>query len=372
MSYLFLYSISSYSCCVLLYLVGGLLTENKKELKPLSDKEIQRYYSTYFSSDHLIDTIGLSGFKNREFGFLLNNGYFVRNRGFSSPSQLIEYMSENSVRGAYIGSVYNSPPSPRNPIQKLTWRFKELIFDIDMDDYGPVRTCECKGPQVCDICFTLLTDAMNFLTESLTLDFGISTLYWTFSGRRGIHAWITEPNEISLLHREQRQSIIDYLTLIHDKKHSQRLLSLTKQSLPFNERVYHLFIPSFVKYADSEQLKELNLSQARIKKLKLMVEEKPEINGFELLPQIPKKHVDEFIRAVISNRAPRIDAKVSLDMRRILRMPGSIHEKTGNLCHFIPNFRTFTLNNTVSARDILEETVSIDIYSPQNACIQIA
>lgn len=43
---------------------------------------------------------------------------------------------------------------------------RELVFDIDMDEYDDVRTC-CKGAQVCQKCWTFIAAAVKCINETL-------------------------------------------------------------------------------------------------------------------------------------------------------------------------------------------------------------
>lgn len=44
-------------------------------------------------------------------------------------------------------------------------------------------------------------------------DFGFKHLLWVYSGRRGIHLWISDPSALALTD-EQRRSIVNYIEVI--------------------------------------------------------------------------------------------------------------------------------------------------------------
>ena len=71
-----------------------------------------------------------------------------------------------------MGAVYNIPPDCHNASDKKSFvpTIKEMVFDIDMNDYDDVRTC-CTGANVCKLCFQYLRVAMDVLTKILDEDF---------------------------------------------------------------------------------------------------------------------------------------------------------------------------------------------------------
>ena len=67
-----------------------------------------------------------------------------------------------------IGAVYNIPPDRHNASDKKAFlpQQKEMVFDIDMNDYDDVRTC-CQGANVCERCFAYLKIAMKIISDTL-------------------------------------------------------------------------------------------------------------------------------------------------------------------------------------------------------------
>lgn len=52
----------------------------------------------------------------------------------------------------------------------------------------------------------------------MTDDFGFQHLLWVYSGRRGIHCWVSDPAALALTD-EQRRAIVNYIEVIKgDKK----------------------------------------------------------------------------------------------------------------------------------------------------------
>ena len=51
---------------------------------------------------------------------------------------------------------------------------KELVFDVDLTDYDPIRTC-CSGVTICEKCWQFITMAVKVVDASLRDDFGFNT-----------------------------------------------------------------------------------------------------------------------------------------------------------------------------------------------------
>jgi len=122
-----------------------------------------------------------------------------------------------------IGAVFNIPPDRHNAADKRAFTpvSKELVFDIDMNDYDEVRTC-CTGAKVCEKCWEYLKLAMLVLTDILYEDFDMENVLWVFSGRRGIHAWVCDESARSMSN-EMRSSIVSYMSLNIGNENSSKL-----------------------------------------------------------------------------------------------------------------------------------------------------
>lgn len=300
--------------------------------KKLTEEILAKYYEERFPMDYFLSFIGLSNFQNREFGFVVGDNKFVRNISFSSTDKLKEYMVQNSVKHAYVGAVYDQPPSKNNPIQKIKWKSREFIYDIDIDEYDLVRTCGCHGDVYCKDCWSLVQEAAIFIDKTMKDDFGFKDIIWFFSGRRGVHGWVMD-KVTREFDQEQRVAILNYLTFIHDEKRSQSIEEIPNEAKPLRNRIYALVAKAFLEKTTPETLKEIGIS---INKAKEIIERVKTIENFDhnqyniLIPNdtnIRRKLSDEFI----IRRYPRIDRKVTMDTRRVSRMPYSVHGKTGQI-----------------------------------------
>ena len=101
---------------------------------------------------------------------------------------------------------------------------RELVFDIDMTDYDPIRTC-CSNADICKKCWAFIAAAVQVLDSAIRDEFGYEKLLWVYSGRRGIHLWISD-KEAMALSDQQRKVLVSWLTIIHGGKESSKKLNL--------------------------------------------------------------------------------------------------------------------------------------------------
>lgn len=111
-----------------------------------------------------------------------------------------------------VGPVYALPPKTAQKYAAGV-EFRELIFDVDIfPDYNPFRMCKCaeaqrgEPPYVCVSCWPYLCAAMHTLDFLLQKRFGFHECMWLFSGRRGVHCWVLDP-DAGLLTEATRRNI---------------------------------------------------------------------------------------------------------------------------------------------------------------------
>ncbi len=308
-------------------------------MKPAKLREdIRDYYSTEFDLDRLEGVMDFSHFSTREFGFVGLNGRFFRNLSFENPKELGDFLIERTPLHAYLGAVYNEPPSRKQPIHTLDWKGHELVFDIDLDEYDVVRkhVCDCQGAdQICMRCWQLLNLAITIIDESLRFDFGMENIVWVFSGRRGCHGWVTDDSGFSL-NQEQRMSIINYLTVIHGENEKARVQDRNRFPSDFRKRIEHNVFDYFLKNARHKDLLSLGLSSSRASNIKAQLKRQDDKIDSNLRSSFNKdlariNKYDEILRRWV----PRIDHKVTIDLRRLLRLPFSIHGKSGRVARIL-------------------------------------
>ena len=364
---------------------------------------LSEYYEKKFPLESFMSYLGLSDFPNREFGFVINDR-FTRNISFENTKKLREFMVTNSVQHAYVGSVYAKPPSREDRIHSIDWKYREFIFDIDINEYDLVRTCDCGKYEYCKICWPLVRDAVLFIEETMIEDFGFKEMKWFFSGRRGVHGWVMD-NESKTLNNEQRVSILNYLTFIHDETRSQSIEEIPNEAKPLRNRIFSLLVKPYIEYSflvdidnpilqcqnckskfrayelikevtgrsaeglrfdalnkriltnnikcqycsgelvniTQQEVEEFGLTELKARKIITQIKETKTFDHNQYNIIMPN---DWKVRRKVSNdmilrRYPRIDRAVSTDIKRVSRIPFSIHGDTGKIVIEIKDINKF-------------------------------
>lgn len=119
----------------------------------------------------------------------------------------------------------------------LTPLLRELVFDIDMTDYDSIRTC-CTGANICKRCWGFISAAVVVIDASIREHFGYQHLLWVYSGRRGIHLWVSDREAMELTD-EQRKAVVGWMTVVAGGKEMAKKVNVringgkgTEPSLP--------------------------------------------------------------------------------------------------------------------------------------------
>lgn len=148
---------------------------------------------------------------NREISFTIDDIY-IRYLSFESEAELEKEINSKAPHKIDIGAVFTCRPKHHRSTPRMLPVEREIVFDIDLSDYNPVRTC-CQENAICQKCWKFMVVAVKVLDIAVREDFGFEHIFWVFSGRRGIHAWICDP-EARKLDNKARSALADYMSLI--------------------------------------------------------------------------------------------------------------------------------------------------------------
>ncbi|KAG5352196.1 hypothetical protein C0989_003277 [Termitomyces sp. Mn162] len=315
-------------------------------------------------------------FTNREFAFTLPGDVYLRYNSFSTVEELKKQICHLNPTRFEVGPVYSLRPRDKktarpgmfNPLQR------ELVFDIDMTDYDPVRTC-CSGADICKRCWVFIALAVKVLNVAIREQFGYEDLLWVYSGRRGIHLWISDKEAMDLTD-DQRKALVGWMTVVHGGQESNKKLNVRSgsRSLPpslqaavdlLKETFSDLILSDQNLFASKEGYETLleqipdskTVSHLRAKwtddpdrsSEDKWQDFKKEVKSYEkgspqrvrsllsydvnLLVNIPQNNLIATMEDIILFYTyPRIDAEVSKHRNHLLKAPFCVHPKTGRVC----------------------------------------
>ncbi|MDR2698489.1 MAG: DNA primase small subunit PriS [Candidatus Methanoplasma sp.] len=147
-------------------------------------------------------------FTKREFGFMFFDRQMVqRHMGFPAPEDLSRFMIAQVPSHSYYSTAYYRKPSAPTMDEK-EWLGADLIFDLDADHLEGADKMSYREM------LERIREEMIGLTDSfLFSDLGFSdkTVHITFSGGRGYHAHIPS-KEVLALGTHERRELVDYIT----------------------------------------------------------------------------------------------------------------------------------------------------------------
>lgn len=223
-------------------------------------------------------------FEQREFAFVPLEVFpdfsMHRHISFSSEEDFKKYVISNVPAHVYYSSAYYKNPE-RDKMEEKGWLGADLIFDID-SDHLPLKTNSVEKA------LEVAKREVKKLLKVLRLDFGIKEVEVYFSGGRGYHVHVYEEDFLKLESAERRE-IVDYLTI-------------NTPTIIQNKKIL-----------DSNVALRISTYLRRRKNLE----------GKELLKAL--KNPEE----VLKNFRIYIDAPVTADVKRLIRMPETLHGKTG-------------------------------------------
>lgn len=274
-----------------------------------------------------------------------------------------------------VGGVYYETDLKESSVEK-----KELVFDIDINDYADVRTlCPCKDqPKICPNCWPLMTAAVQVVHTGLVEDFGFDPrlILWVYSGRRGVHCWVRDERAMKLS-AHARSDIVDYLSIHRNSQLPNPLPPSLFRSfellLPLFERTFIMdlnllgtpggiervlsFFPAYRRNALRTILDKFD--DGRLRWEALTKQEQKE-----------KQTEEGLARLVLHYMYPRLDANVSKHVNHLLKAPFTVHPQTGRIClPFDPErcheFRPWdvpTLNAVLTNPSVLKPYLTLLVY----------
>lgn len=166
---------------------------------------VMRKFSEYYRSEEIELPHRLA---RREFGFMFfDRGFVLRHIGFKSREELHEYIVENVPAHIYHSSAYYENPNMKSMADK-GWMGADLVFDLDAD-----HVKDAEGKSYPEMLALVKRELVRLIDEFIVGDLGfdLDSLKIVFSGGRGYHIHVTDPRVLKLGSQERRE-IVDYIT----------------------------------------------------------------------------------------------------------------------------------------------------------------
>lgn len=308
---------------------------NIEYLTPASPEERKRYYREEWNIKQVPEYI-IHSIQEREFGFdHIGRGPNDRYKVFRTPDLLKRFLKVRTPFAAYCSVAFYDKPRRRD-----RWTKAELVFDVDAKDI-PVRTCECEG--VCEICLNEAREIVLGIIDTLKGDLGLQNIHVVYSGR-GYHIRVLD-NDVMSVNSDVRSQIVKYLVGA-DVPENEYSLNFEKVSyehfvIPFG---YPNVFTKRVKYAILHLTENSELDEVNKKLLKDVIKHRQliELDNWGMFKnKIGPQRYRKVVKGIASMNMSLVDAKVSIDLKRILRLPSSLHSMVSMKCTEVKNIETF-------------------------------
>jgi len=309
--------------------------------------EFQSYYSN--ASFDLPDRFG-----RREFAFVLfGRKGMIRHTAYDKKNVFMKDLAEKAPQHVYYSSAYYQIPDAPT-MQEKNWMGAELIFDLDSDHLPNAEKLNYTE-QLFEVKKEFKKLVEEFLLDDLGFDINSLELY--FSGGRGYHCHVKDPVVFDLDSSERRE-IVDYITgrdikdyvifreqITARKQYSGRSYPSSKSltmptpdmkgwkgrisrgiidivdDIKNSKNPVEKLLEYGVKQKQAEQLAS-ELSEQRVQRIKEgMLDQSKTIRKFFLNSALRK--------SAVSLGAGETDEPVTCDIKRLIRLPFTLHGKTG-------------------------------------------
>ena len=327
------------------------MEENDRLLQPASQEERRRYYREEWDVKDIPEFISNSIIK-REFGFdHMGRGPNDRYRVFRSMDLLRKFLRYRAPFAAYSSVAFYNKPRRREG-----WIKSELVFDVDAKDI-PIRECGCAG--VCEICLEQAREIVCNIMDTLKGDLGLKNIHVIYSGR-GYHLRVFD-EEVMGLDSDVRGQIVQYIIGAEVPRNEYAQDGITYKlehfTIPFG---YPKVFTERTKYAilhlkDHMLIDDINpkLLKDAIKNQEILHEDKWGMFKGKIGPQ----RYQRLIKSISYLNMGLVDAKVSIDLKRILRLPSSLHSMVSMKCMEVKNIEKFNPLRDAVPRFVYERKV---------------
>ena len=311
--------------------------------------------------------------EKREFAFITFHGKGMhRHIALPTEKDLHRYLRNNAPMHAYHSSSYFQNPTA--DMSQKGWLGADLVFDIDADHFDlpcqkehdkwwckncdehgtghPPEICSCGKAQfetetwLCERCLQAAKYETQKLLDILITDFGveIENLITNFSGNRGYHVHV-HSDKFKPLDQNSRREIVDYIMGTGLEAEYQGFSRRNRGARStFVEGGWRgrtgRAIYDYLSSATEQEIRALklgrnatsNIVNNRDQVLDTLVTKHPS----NVIPFIDPKSLDKLLAEALKLQAAEIDTVVTTDIHRLIRLPNTLHGKTGWQVQTIP------------------------------------
>lgn len=296
-------------------------------------------------------------FTKKEYGFIPFGGTMRRHMAFTSQDDLRIFLATKVPRHSYYSTAYYRHPD-KPVMEEKEWMGAELIFDLDADHLEGADDMTYSEMMV-----QIRNEMISLVDDYLLGDFGFSVdqVHICFSGGRGYHAHVRS-NDIYTLGTHERRELVDYIScagLDMDwvfPVHKEPVRTSTYKDEKYTSTQDYRLIPSedtggwkskmrkalevVIHDAITEKPSDFRKKYPSVKStsdtLTRLSERLEKIEGsmFETgsMFGLTKPQQDILIKALEDIKftlSSEIDKPVTPDIKRLIRLPESLHGKTG-------------------------------------------
>ncbi|MDD4245030.1 MAG: DNA primase catalytic subunit PriS [Candidatus Methanomethylophilaceae archaeon] len=299
-------------------------------------------------------------FARREFGFMFfDKNFMQRHTAFSKVADLRSMLQSKVPSHCYYSTAYYRKPGAPT-MEEKEWLGADLIFDLDADHLAGAEKMTYSG-----MLEQIRKEMANLVDSFLLGDLGFSEeqVQIVFSGGRGYHAHVDLPDVLTLGTHERRE-IVDYITVkglnidwVFPYERTATSTIAMGDGLRSNVKTYRTIpLPDSggwrlrMRRAFEELVEDVcamepsdmrraypSLSGVQAKTLINMRDELAvnkemlfRTNSMVNIRKTTQDRLIEIMRNDVSKRlSGEVDEPVTADIKRLIRLPGSLHGKTG-------------------------------------------
>ena len=174
-----------------------------------SSIDASAYYRNLYPYELVYDwqNFDASGDSYRELAICDEQDRWYRFLAFKSVHGFKRAIFNKETAFFHIGAIYSS----KNMVVSLHYLYdKTLVIWLDITDY-PKRTCCGDKKDLCSQCWGFILIAIKFLDDALRVDFKFKHLLWVYSGRKGVHVWVSDARAMAMTDRT-RLAVVNELS----------------------------------------------------------------------------------------------------------------------------------------------------------------